>query len=67
MKLFLFALTIFLGLYAQAQSFPYNLKIDSISIPQLGGLQSFGVGQANGKWLVVGGRLDGLHRRQGLT
>jgi hypothetical protein len=64
MKLFLFVFTLIFGLFSQAQSFPYELKIDSISIPQLGGLQSFSVGQANGKWLVVGGRLDGLHRRQ---
>lgn len=64
MKLFLLATTLIISLITQAQSFPYDLKIDSISIPQLGGLQSFGVGQANGKWLVVGGRLDGLHRRQ---
>ncbi len=33
-------------------------------IPELGGLQSFAFGQHNGKWLIVGGRLDGLHRRQ---
>lgn len=64
MKLFLFALTLIVSLFSNAQSFPYTIKIDSISIPQLGGLQSFAVGQANGKWLVVGGRLDGLHRRQ---
>lgn len=46
------------------QNFPYEIKIDSIEIPQLGGLQSYTVGQANGKWLIIGGRLDGLHQRQ---
>lgn len=46
------------------QDFPYEIKIDSISIPELGGLQSYAFGQANGKWLIIGGRLDGLHRRQ---
>jgi hypothetical protein len=49
---------------AIAQEFPYKIKIDSIEISELGGLQSFSVGQADGKWLIIGGRLDGLHRRQ---
>ncbi|MEN8958214.1 MAG: T9SS type A sorting domain-containing protein [Flavobacteriales bacterium] len=30
----------------------------------MGGLQSFAFGQHNGKWLILGGRLDGLHQRQ---
>ena len=47
-----------------AQDFPYRLHLDSISIPGLGGLQSYSFGQANGKWLIIGGRLDGLHQRQ---
>lgn len=46
------------------QDFPYELKLDSVYIPELGGLQSYAVGQHKGKWLIVGGRLDGLHRRQ---
>ena len=28
------------------------------------GLQSFAFGQYDGKWVLIGGRLDGLHRRQ---
>lgn len=43
------------------QKFPYDLKIDSINITNLTGLQSFVVGQAEGKWLLIGGRTDGLH------
>lgn len=35
-----------------------------MNISGLGGLQAYAFGQHNGKWLVVGGRLDGLHRRQ---
>lgn len=49
---------------SEAQLLPYKIIIDSMVIPELGGLQSYAIGQANGKWLVVGGRLDGLHRRQ---
>ncbi|MDD3665963.1 MAG: hypothetical protein PHQ65_11910, partial [Bacteroidales bacterium] len=35
-----------------------------MNIPELGGLQAYAFGQHDNKWLVVGGRLDGLHRRQ---
>lgn len=48
----------------QAQSVPFNIEISPIQIDGLGGLQSFAVGQYDGKWVIVGGRLDGLHRRQ---
>jgi hypothetical protein len=33
-------------------------------IPGFMGLQSFAFGQYDGKWVIIGGRLDGLHRRQ---
>lgn len=64
MKRLLFFLSFVICSLTYAQNFPFELKIDSISIPELGGLQSYAVGQANGKWLIIGGRLDGLHRRQ---
>jgi hypothetical protein len=38
--------------------------LEPISINGLGGIHSFAFGQNQGKWLIVGGRLDGLHRRQ---
>ncbi|NOQ74462.1 MAG: T9SS type A sorting domain-containing protein [Crocinitomix sp.] len=47
-----------------AQSTPFNVAIVPMEIEELGGLQAFSWGQADGKWLIVGGRLDGLHRRQ---
>ncbi|MFY8189629.1 MAG: T9SS C-terminal target domain-containing protein, partial [Bacteroidia bacterium] len=46
------------------QTAPFQVAIEPMSIPSLGGLQSFAVGQHNEQWLLVGGRLDGLHRRQ---
>ena len=48
----------------QAQEFSYRIQIDSIEIPELGGIQSYAFAQWENKWLVIGGRLDGLHRRQ---
>ncbi len=47
-----------------AQTVPFQLYLEPLSVPNLGGLQSYAFGQHNGKWLIFGGRLDGLHRRQ---
>lgn len=47
-----------------AQDAPFNLTLEPINISNLGGLQSYAFGEHNGKWLIIGGRLDGLHRRQ---
>jgi hypothetical protein len=55
---------VLMSLNFYGQTDPFNLVIEPVSIPELGGLQSFAFGQADGKWLLVGGRLDGLHRRQ---
>lgn len=61
--LFLFAYT-FLYFNGAAQNSPFTIHIEPYTINNLGGLQSYAFGQDNGKWLIVGGRLDGLHRRQ---
>ena len=62
-KLFLLVL-----LFAQFQLFsqtsPFQIKLEAIEFKELGGLHSFAFAQHDGKWLIVGGRLDGLHRRQ---
>jgi hypothetical protein len=63
-KQFILALALAFSLLVQAQNTPFEIRIEPIAIEGLGGLQSFAVGQANGKWLLIGGRLDGLHRRQ---
>lgn len=56
--LILFSMSVF------AQTAPFNIYIEPLNINGLGGLQAYAFGQHSGKWLVVGGRLDGLHRRQ---
>lgn len=57
-------LGLFLGTIAAAQPVPFGIYLKPLTIAGVGGLQSFAHGQHNGKWLIVGGRLDGLHRRQ---
>jgi hypothetical protein len=63
-KQLLFVLFSFLQLLSYAQEAPFAIAIEPMSISTLGGIQSYAFGQANGKWLLIGGRLDGLHRRQ---
>jgi hypothetical protein len=46
------------------QNSSFALDLEPMEIPGLGGLQAYAFGIHEGKWLVVGGRLDGLHRRQ---
>ena len=56
---FLFSNFLFFG-----QTAPFDITLEPINITGLGGVHSFAFGQSNGKWLIVGGRLDGLHQRQ---
>lgn len=54
-------------LFAPSQSqntFNYSVELQAINVPNLPGLHSYAFGQHNGKWLIIGGRLDGLHARQ---
>jgi len=60
--IFLFAFLI--NLVAIPQSAPFQITLEPLQISGLVGLQAFAFGQHDGKWLVMGGRLDGLHRRQ---
>jgi len=60
--IFLLALTFTLP--AHAQTAPFQISIEPFNIAGLEGVQSFVAGQHDGKWLILGGRLDGLHRRQ---
>jgi hypothetical protein len=63
-KISVFIGLIFFNIVVLAQTTPFNIYIEQLNIAGLGGLQAYAFGQDNGKWLIVGGRLDGLHRRQ---
>ena len=60
--LFLFVSTI-LFQNGQAQV-PFEIEIVQKTIPNAPALHSFAKAQYNGKWLLIGGRLDGLHMRR---
>lgn len=51
-----------LSLISQNENF--NIILEPTNVPGLPGLQSYAFGQHGGKWLLIGGRIDGLHRRQ---
>lgn len=57
-------IAIFLSANLKSQTSNLNIVLVPLNIPNLVGIQSYAFGQSNGKWLIVGGRLDGLHQRQ---
>jgi hypothetical protein len=51
--------------FAFSQStFDYQVQLNPITIPNFPGIHSFAFAQHNGKWLIIGGRIDGIHARQ---
>ncbi len=63
-KLIVFLLLLFAKLTIAQTQFDYQLQITPVTIKGLPGLHSMAVAQHNGKWLLIGGRKDGIHARQ---
>jgi hypothetical protein len=65
MKIITLIIGLTFGLLTTAQdSFQYHIKLEPITVPIMPGVHSFAKAEHNGKWLIIGGRLDGLHARQ---
>ncbi|WP_321538775.1 Kelch repeat-containing protein [Flavobacterium piscinae] len=65
MKTYILSLLLLITQVNFAQNeFNYSLELNPVTINGLPGLHSFAFGQSDGKWLIIGGRLDGLHARQ---
>jgi len=45
-------------------TFDYSIELRPVNFPGLPGLHSYAFAQHDGKWLILGGRKDGLHARQ---
>lgn len=45
-------------------TFDYQVQLNPINIPNFPGIHSYAFAQHNGKWLIIGGRIDGIHARQ---
>lgn len=51
--------------YVGQQSEQFNIEIEPVNVTNMPGFQSYSWAKTtDGKWLIVGGRLDGLHQRQ---
>jgi hypothetical protein len=62
-KIVIVFFTVFIGAVS-AQESPFHVYLEALEISEVRGLQVFAHAQHNGKWLILGGRRDGLHRRQ---
>lgn len=60
-----FSLSVILVAAQQTESeFPFSIRLEQMEINNMPALQSYAYATWQGKWLMVGGRKDGLHRRQ---
>ena len=64
MRLSTFLLFILCYIKLSSQDYSYEVRLEPIVIDSLGGLHSFAFGTNDEDWLLIGGRLDGLHERQ---
>lgn len=64
-KVALFVLCFSVFLFSSSgQSGAFSIAIEPVSVQNMVGLQSYAIGQSNGKWLIIGGRIDGLNQRR---
>ena len=61
--LIVFLLVFFQSTTAQS-TFEYDVVLTPVSVSGLPGLHSYAFAQHNEKWLIIGGRKDGVHARQ---
>ncbi len=45
------------------ETFNFSVELEPVVISDLPGLHSYAVAQHDGKWLIIGGRKDGMHAR----
>lgn len=64
LRSFIFLSLFQLAIQGQTQSQNTNVVLEPFTIDGFGGIQSFAWARQDDKILIIGGRLDGLHRRQ---
>lgn len=60
-KLTLTLLFLITGFKVFASEVPYSIEIERADIPGAPRIHSFAFAQAGGKWLIIGGRINGMH------
>lgn len=63
-KYFIVLLLLFLQSSIAQTTFDYDVVLTPVTVSGLPGLHSYAYAQHNGKWLIIGGRKDGVHARQ---
>jgi len=63
-KIILVLFLVFIDFAVAQTTFDYDLVLTPVTVSGLPGLHSYAFGQHNGKWLIIGGRKDGIHARQ---
>jgi hypothetical protein len=63
-KYFIVLLLTFLQSSIAQTTFDYDVVLTPVTVSGLPGLHSYAFAQHNGKWLIIGGRKDGIHARQ---
>lgn len=63
------AVALFIGVLLSSMgfgqsNFPFGIKVLPKTIAGLTGIHSYAYAQIDGKWIIFGGRLDGIHARQ---
>ena len=51
--------------FGMTQTFPYDIQLEAFTIPGLNGVHSYAGAESAGKWLIISGRTDGMHRGGG--
>lgn len=63
-KIYLLLVLFFMQIALAQSTFPYDIVLTPVTVTGLPGLHSYAFAQNNGKWLIIGGRKDGIHARQ---
>ncbi len=61
MRLRFYILSIILPLFASAQTDSFQLEIEPFNMPEMPGIHSGAIASYNGRWILIGGRMNGLH------
>lgn len=55
---------LFTNVVFSQSTFDYQVQLNPITIANFPGIHSFAFAQHEGKWIIIGGRVDGIHARQ---
>ena len=61
MRLRFYILSILFPLFTSAQTDSFQLEIEPFIIPEMPGIHSGAIASYNGRWILMGGRMNGLH------